>query len=80
MKKPAEENVTRKDLNIPAEDEGMPCIVVSDGRIIKTEFSLCGTNEEQLKKTIEKKKTSPENILLMTKTKSGKINIIKKER
>ncbi len=80
MKKPAEENVTRKDLNIPAEDEGMPCVVVSDGRIIKTEFSLCGTNEEQLKKTIENKKTSPENILLMTRTKSGKVNIIKKER
>ncbi len=80
MKKPAEENVKRKDLNIPAEDAGMPCVVVSDGRIIKTDFSLCNTNEEQLKKTIEKKKTSPENILLMTQTKSGRVNIIKKEK
>lgn len=80
MQKPAEQTVTRKDLNIPAPDEGMPCVVVSDGRIIKTDFSLCGMNEEKLKKTIKNKKTSPENILLMTAAKSGKINIVKKER
>jgi len=80
MQKPAEQTVTRKDLNIPAPDEGMQCVVVSDGRIIKTDFSLCGMNEEKLKKTIKNKKTSPENILLMTAAKSGKINIVKKER
>lgn len=80
MKKPNEENVTRKDLNLPAPDDGMPCVVVSDGRIIKTDFSLCAMNEQKLKKTIKDKKTSPADILLMTATKSGKINIIKKER
>lgn len=80
MKKPNEENVTRKDLNLPAADEGMPCVVVSDGRIIKTDFPLCSMNEQKLKSTIKSKKTSPDDILLMTATKSGKINIIKKER
>ena len=76
----AETNGILSVMKKPAEDEGMPCVVVSDGRIIKTEFSLCDMTEEKLKKTIEKKKTSPENILLMTETKSGKVNIIKKER
>lgn len=79
MLKPEYEPVTRKDLSLESPDLGMPCAVIIDGRIIKTDFNSCNMTMEKLKKIIKKDKINVENTLLMTIDKKGNKTIIGKD-
>lgn len=79
MLKPEYEPVTRKDLSLESPDSGMPCAVIIDGRIIKTDFNSCNMTMEKLKKIIKKDKINVENTLLMTIDKKGNKTIIGKD-
>ena len=57
----------------------MPCAVIIDGRIIKTDFNSCNMTMEKLKKIIKKDKINVENTLLMTIDKKGNKTIIGKD-
>ena len=69
MLKPEHEPVTRGDLSLEVEDCGMPCAVIVDGRIIKTDFDTCN-----------KDKINVDNTLLMTIDKKGNKTIIGKDQ
>lgn len=70
---------TKSDAKAQLTDDGIPCVVISDRKIIETNFKDCGLSREQLDRILKKEKIDPEKTLLMTVTKSGKLNVIKKE-
>ncbi len=43
-------------MNNKAEEDELPCLVISDGRVITREFSLCGMTSERLDKILKKEK------------------------
>lgn len=78
--KPEYRTVTPKDLKLKCENEPLPCLVISDGDIVREEFSVCGMSEEKLHKILMSKGTTRKNILLMTADKSGRFFIIEKDK
>ncbi len=80
MLKPQYETVVRKDLNLPAEDSGIPCVVILDGRIIETDFNSCNMTREKLNKVIKKNKIDVNKTLLMTIDKKGNKTVIGKDK
>lgn len=70
---------TRKDLDVPPPQSGLQCVVVSDGRIIQSDFKDCGMNMPKLKKIIDKQNIHVRDIMLMTIDQNGKMNIVKKD-
>ena len=51
----------------------LPYTVISDGRILRENLHLLGRDEGWLHKKLRGKSLMPEDVLLMTLTKSGKI-------
>lgn len=66
-------------LHAQEEDNGIPCVVISDGRIIQSDFKECGMSPKKLQNLLTSKKIEVKNIMLMTVDKSGNTNIIKKD-
>lgn len=79
MLKPDFEAVTREDLKIDAEDSGLPCSVIIDGTVMRSEFENCDITEEKFNELIKKEKITVENTLLMTVDKKGHTTIIGKD-
>lgn len=79
MLKPEHQAVSRKDLKISAEDSGLPCAVIVDGRIIESDFEDCEMTKSGLKKLIKKNRVDVKNTLLMTVDKAQNTNIIRKD-
>lgn len=79
MLKPEYEAVTKKDLGIKAEDSGIPCVVIADGKIIQSDFKDCGMSMEKLEAILRKNKINAEDTLLMTIDKSGNKTVIERK-
>jgi uncharacterized membrane protein YcaP (DUF421 family) len=77
LKKEAEP-VTAKDLNVPCRENALPCLVISDGKIIKRDFELCSMTSEKLEKILRKNNLSVKEIFLMTSDKQGNNYIVRK--
>lgn len=77
--KPEEENPTRADFKMHAPDNGIPCVVVSDGQIIESDFKDCGMTPERLMQILTEKGLKASCIMLMTADKAGNLQIIEKE-
>lgn len=71
--------VTNSDLDIKAKDDPIPCLVISDGKVITREFDVCGLTEGKLDKILKKKKLEKSKVLLMTYSKDGEANIVVRE-
>ncbi len=65
-------------LNKKVEEEFLPCLVISDGKIITRELEFCAMNEEKLRKILKKENLSIEDVFLMTADKSGKTYTVRK--
>lgn len=77
--KPEKRGVTVEDAKLKAENTGLQCVVICDGRIIEADMKDCNMTEEKLKKILKKKGLVPEKILLMSSDANGNVNIIEKE-
>lgn len=77
LKKEAEP-VTPKDLNVPCRENALPCLVISDGKIIKRDFDLCSMTQEKLQKILNKNNLTASEVFLMTADKQGNIYIVRK--
>ena len=77
LKKEAEP-LTAKDLNVHCRENALPCLVISDGKIIKRDFELCSMTEEKLQKILRKKGLTVNEVFLMTADKQGNIYTVKK--
>lgn len=67
------------DMNKKIEEEYLPCLIISDGKIIDREFSLCNMTKQKLERMLKKENLKQEDVFLMTADKSGKTYIIRKE-
>lgn len=79
MLKPENEFATKDDLGLKIEDKGLQCVVISDGKIIQSDFKDCGMSMPKLKKIINKNDIKVKDIMLMTIDKNGKMNVIKRD-
>ena len=71
--------VTPEDLNIKTQEDALPCLVISDGKVVKEEFSLCNMTEEKLRKILKKQNLKISQVFLMTADRQGNTNIVIKE-
>lgn len=74
---------TNGSLSVLLKGEGepkqLPCLVVSDGKIVEREFSVCGLTREKLLLFLRSKHIEPKDVLLMTYSKDGEANIVLKK-
>lgn len=78
--KPEKREVTVGDAKLKTGNEGLQCVIISDGRIIETDMTDCGMTKEKLRILLEQKGLDPKKILLMSSDINGNINIIEKEQ
>ena len=76
--KKGDEPVTAKDLNVPCRENALPCLIISDGKVIKRDFSLCGMTAEKLDKILKKNNLSVSEVFLMTADNQGNIYTVRK--
>ena len=77
LKKEAEP-LTARDLNVPCRENALPCLVISDGKIIERDFELCSMTNEKLQKILRKNNLRVNEVFLMTADKQGNIYTVKK--
>lgn len=73
------QTVTNGDMNIQKEDNGMPTVIVMDGKIALSGAKESGIDEEKLTKLIKKTGLKTEEIYLMTVDGAGNTVVLKKE-
>lgn len=78
--KPEKRGVTAKDMSVDAADTGIPCVVVMDGNIIRSDFKDCGMNEHKLQSLIDETGERLEDIFLLTVDKCGNYNLVRKDK
>lgn len=78
LKKEAEP-ATLKDLAIPCKEDALPCLVVSDGKIVKRDLNLCNMTAEKIDKILKKKGLKVSDIFIMTADKQGNTLIVRKD-
>lgn len=66
------------NLKVQLPDNGMPTIIISDGKIVETDFKECNMTPEKMDKLIQKKHIVVKDVLLMTMDKNGNTHMIKK--
>ncbi len=77
--KPDKRDVTSGEMKIKKDPSGLECIIISDGRIIQSNFKDCNMTEKKLFSLLKKKNLNHKDIMLMTSDVFGNLNIIKKE-
>lgn len=77
--KPDYRPATSKTLGKKEKDNGMPCAVVIDGKIIESAFINCGITKNEVESKVNKETDDIKSILLMTVDKNKKFNIIFKK-
>lgn len=77
--KPNNRPATPKVLGKKEKDNGMPCAVVIDGKIIESAFQDCGITKKEVESKIRKEADDIKSILLMTVDKNKSFNIIFKK-
>lgn len=76
--KPENKVPTAGELQVQLPDNGMPTVIISDGKVVETDFKECNMTPEKMKKLIQKKHIDVKNVLLMTMDKKGNTHMIKK--
>ena len=71
--------LTVDDTDIKTPPCELPCLVISDGRIIRNHLEICAMTEKRLQSILNKEQLNIENIMLMTAEKSGKYYIVRKD-
>ncbi len=66
------------NLKVQLPDNGMPTVIISDGKIVETDFKECNMTPEKMDKLIQKKHIIVKDVLLMTMDKNGNTHMIKK--
>jgi len=72
--------VTPKDLKLPVKSTPLPCLVISDGKIVEKDFELCDMTHQKIENALKKAKLSEDEVFIMTADRDGKYYIIKKEK
>lgn len=79
MLKPNKRPVTSGMLDIKIDDNGIPFIIIDDGKMVETHFKDCNMDKEKVNNLINSNNIKLEDILIMTIDTAGNVNIIKKD-
>jgi len=71
--------VTIGDTDIRTAPCELPCLVISDGKIVKNHLEICGMTEKRLHSIMKKEQIAVEDIMLMTAERGGKYYIVRKD-
>lgn len=77
--KPCYRPAIQKTTGKKEKDNGMPCAVVIDGKIIGSSFKDCGITEKEVLSRLRKETDDIKNVMLMTVDKNKNFNIIFKK-
>lgn len=71
---------THNAMGVEAEDNGLPMLLINDGRILKNNLKLRGLDENWLKKELQNRKiSSPKDVFLLSVDDCGNIYFAPKE-
>lgn len=76
--KPEYQTATAADLDKHPADDGIPALVINDGRLLKEGLSLSGVSQEAVEQILKSQRLTYKQVFLMTMDKTGKHYIIKK--
>ena len=80
LPKAEEKPVTMKDMKLPAQDNGLPVILISDGRILSQNLQIRNLTEAWLKKQLRQRDVQDiRHVFLMTVDEKGHIYLAEKE-
>lgn len=80
LPKAEEKPVTVKDMKLPAQDNGLPVILISDGRILSQNLKIRNLTETWLKKQLRQRDVQDiRHVFLMTVDEKGHIYLAEKE-
>lgn len=80
LPKAEEKPVTVKDMKLPTQDNGLPVILISDGRILSQNLKIRNLTEAWLKKQLRQRNVQDiRHVFLMTVDEKGHIYLAKKE-
>ncbi|MBR2316294.1 MAG: DUF421 domain-containing protein [Clostridia bacterium] len=78
--KNGKKTVTAEQMKISEEETGIPHLIISDGKVIKENFSRCCLNEGKLEKLLKSRNLSAEDVMILTADKQKVNTIITKEK
>ena len=58
----------------------MPCLVISDGKVIREHYDDCNMNDRELKRLLRAKGMAVEDVLIMTVDRDRNAVIVEKEK
>ncbi len=79
MKKPAEQSATASMLGIVVPDNGIECVVISDGQISNFSLSLCRLSEDWIKGVLKGEGVEQSDVFIMTADCKRNYRIIRKQ-
>ncbi len=78
--KPAARQATCGDLSLNVPDNGMPMVIVSDGKVSQWGLSVCGLDEAWLSDVTAANTCTVKDIFILTADKSRRYTLIRKEQ
>lgn len=72
--------LTVDDTDIKTEACELPCLVISDGKLVKGQLDICAMTKKRLSDIMKKEQIKISDIMLMTAEKGGKYYIVRKEK
>ena len=79
IRRPEEDPVTRKQLDLRVPFPGLELAVISDGELSRRSLALCGKEEAWVRRRLEERGLSERQVFLMTVRTDGKYRILPKE-
>lgn len=78
----AQQPPTAQQLGLDLEDDvTLPVVLINDGRVIRRNLTICGRDENWLRKQLSREKvSSPREVFLLTLDEQGQVFCVRKER
>lgn len=76
--KPEYQTATAADLDKHPADDGIPALVINDGRLLREGLALSGASEEAVEQILKSQRLTYKQVFLMTMDKTGKHYIVRK--
>ncbi len=76
--KPEYQTATAADLDKHPADDGIPALVINDGRLLKEGLALSGASQEAVEQILKSQRLTYKQVFLMTMDKTGRHYIVRK--
>ena len=73
---PRYQPATAGDVGVHPPDDGMPVVIITDGRLCNWGLQLCGLSEEKVAAMLRKHRCEQQEVFLLTATKTGQHHLL----